>query len=200
MSYFHEFFGLAALLIGLSGYIIYIRSILRGDTKPHIFTHLVWGTITLIAFAAQIYDNAGPGAWVMGLSAFCCLLQAALAFKYGDKKDITHGDKIALGASLLAIIPWLLSRDPLWSVILIAVIDGVAFYPTIRKSWRKPWDENLTAYNMASFKFVLSLLAMTNFTIVTTLYAFTVIVLNSSFSLMCLIRRQNLPKTAQAIK
>lgn len=160
----------------------------------------MWGTITLIAFAAQVYDNAGPGAWVMGLSAFFCLLQAALAFKYGDRADITRSDKIALAASLSAIIPWLLTNDPLWSVILISIIDGVAFYPTMRKSWRKPWDENLTAYNMASLKFVISLLAMMNFTIVTTLYAFAVIALNSSFTLMCLIRRQSLPKTAQAIK
>lgn len=195
----HEFFGLAALLMGLSGYVVYIRSILRGHTRPHIFTHLVWGTIALIAFAAQIHDNAGPGAWVMGLSAFCCLVQAALALKYGDR-EITRGDKIALIASLSAIIPWLLTKDPLGSVILIAIIDAVAFYPTIRKSWRKPWDENLTAYNMASLKFALSLLAMANFTIVTTLYAITVIVLNSSFALMCLIRRQSLPKAARAIK
>lgn len=199
MPYFHEFFGLISFLIGATGYAIYIRSILRGHTKPHIYTHLIWAIVTGIAFGAQIYDHAGPGAWVMGFSAFACLSQAILAIKYGEK-NITRGDKIALAAALLAIMPWVLTDNPLWSVILVSLIDAIAFYPTFRKSWSKPWEENLTAYNLANLKFILSLIAITNFTVVTTLYALTVIVLNGLFVVMCLIRRQSLPKQGEAYK
>lgn len=36
MPYFYEFFGLISFIIGVAGYAVYIRSILRGQTKPHI--------------------------------------------------------------------------------------------------------------------------------------------------------------------
>ncbi len=199
MSYYYEFFGLAALAIGLYGSAFYIRSILKGQTKPHVFTHVVWGTVTFIAFLAQLHDSAGPGSWAMGISALACFTNAALALKYGEK-NITRGDKIAFIASLTAIIPWVLTKDPLGSVILISIIDAVAFYPTFRKSWNKPWEENLTAYNIANLKFLLSLVAMRNFTIVTTLYVATVMALNGAFVIMCLIRRQTLPKNNEPYK
>lgn len=198
MPYFYEFFGLISFIIGVAGYAVYIRSILRGQTKPHIYTHLIWGIVTGIAFCAQLYDDAGPGSWAMGFSAFACLSQAALAVKYGEK-NITRSDQAALATSLLAIVLWVATDNPLWSVILVSIIDAIAFYPTFRKSWNKPWEENLTAYNIASLKFGLSLIAITNFTFITTLYAITVIVLNSVFALMCLWRRQTLHRAEEII-
>lgn len=199
MIHSHEFFGILAFAIGMCGYVVYIRSILKGQTKPHVFTHLIWGIMTGIAFCAQLYDHAGPGSWAMGMSTFACLSQAALALKYGEK-NITRSDKIALCAALLAIIPWLVTDNPFWSIILVSVIDAIAFYPTFRKSWNKPWEENLTAYNIANLKFLVSLMAMKNFTVVTTLYAITVIILNGSFVVLCLIRRQSLLKPIEAYK
>ncbi len=199
MPYFYEFFGLISFIIGVTGYAIYIRSILRGQTRPHIYTHLIWSIVTGIAFGAQLYDHAGPGSWVMGFSAFACLSQAVLALKYGEK-NITRSDKAALAAALLAIVLWVATDNPLWSVILVSIIDAIAFYPTFRKSWHKPWEENLTAYNIANLKFILSLVAITNFTFITTCYAITVIILNGIFVLMCLWRRQTLPKPAGAYK
>jgi hypothetical protein len=187
----HSAYGIAALLISLWGSALYIRSILRGETKPHLYTHLAWGIITAIAFFAQLHDHAGPGAWAIGVTAAACLSQAALALKYGEK-DITPRDHIALGISLLAILSWVVTQDPLLSVILACVVDLVAYYPTFRKSWRKPWDENLTAYNIANVKLALSLVALTNVTLVTTLYPAVGLGANLVFVAVCLLRRKTL--------
>ncbi len=134
------FFGLVALGISLSGSTIYIASIFRGQTKPHFYTHLIWGIITVIAFFAQLHDHAGPGSWTTGITALACLLQAGLALKYGEK-NITRSDQAALLVSLLAVASWVVTKDPLISVILASIINAVAFYPTFRKSWQKPWQE-----------------------------------------------------------
>lgn len=191
MILYHEFFGLAAFAISLWGSAVYIASIFKGETKPHVYTHLVWGIITAIAFFAQVYDNAGPGSWAIGLTAAACLFQAGLALKYGEK-NITLTDKAALVTAFMAIAAWVITRDPLLSVILASIIDVVAFYPTFRKSWIKPWEENLAAYNIANVKLVLSLVAITNVTLTTTLYPVVGFAVNALFVVVCLWRRQSL--------
>ena len=181
--------GAISFIIGIYATYIYIISILRGKTKPHLFTWVIWGIIASIAFAAQLYDNAGPGSWAMGWTAASCVLTALLALKYGEK-NITRSDWIAFIASLSAILPWLLTKDPLGSVILISIIDVVAFYPTMRKSWTKPHEEHLGAYHIANLKLFLSLFAMSNFTLVTTLYPMAIIAANLSFLGLCYWRRR----------
>jgi hypothetical protein len=191
-----EIIGGIAFLLGFVGQTIYIASIFRGSTRPHLFTWLVWGTLAAIGYFAQLHDHAGPGSWAMGITALACLSTAALALKWGEK-NITRGDKIAFATSVSAILPWLLTNDPLGSVILISIIDVVAFYPTFRKSWNKPYEENLPSYNLASLKMILSLFALTNITINTALYPSVVVLVNSTLVIVCMIRRKRLENLIQ---
>ncbi len=185
-----EILGLSGLLIGLCGSGVYIVSILRGDTKPHLFTWVVWSILTTIGYFAQLHDDTGPATWVLGANMITCSVIALLALKYGEN-TITRGDWIAFIASLTAIIPWLLTKDPLGSVILISLIDIVAFYPTIRKSWRNPDQENLTGYMIANLKYLISFFALEIYSINTLLYPATIVVVNSAFVAMCLLRRRS---------
>lgn len=183
-----ELIGAIALSLSFGGSVVYILSILRGQSKPHLYTWLVWSILPTIAFFAQIHDNAGPGAWVTGMTALSCIITSVLALKYGEK-NITRGDRWALAASLLAILPWLVTDDPLWSVILVAIIDTVAFIPTFRKSWDKPYEENLSSYNLHSLKMTLSMFALTNVTWVTILYPLSFVAVNIVFTGYCYARR-----------
>lgn len=192
MMFTNEIIGILAIVVGVISEASYLRSIFKGGTKPHLFTWLIWSILCTIGYFAQLTDNAGPGAWALGFTALLSWLNTGLSFRYGEK-EITRTDKLALAASLIAIILWLFTDDPLWSVILISAIDVVGFYPTIRKSWRKPFEENLTAYYFANLKLGLSLFALNSITIVTALYPLTIVVTNSLFLLMCHIRRRCTP-------
>lgn len=191
---YQEVLGAIASIISIWGSVIYIRSILIGDTHPHLYTWLVFSILTGIAFIAQIVDNAGPGSWMMGFTFLSCSSIALLSLKYGEQTK-TKSDKIALSFSLFAIVPWLLTKDPLLSVIMISLIDGVAMIPTIRKSWNKPYQENLTSFYIANFKNVIALIALTNFTLVTTLYMFSIMLANTTLIGVCHYRRKILPKS-----
>lgn len=184
-----ELIGILTLIIGTAGEIIYLRSIFKGDTRPHLFTWLIWAILCTIGYLAQLTDDTGPGTWALGITAVFSWFNAGLCLKYGDK-EFTRSDKIAFAASLLSIIPWMLTKDPLWSVILISIIDIVGFFPTVRKSWHKPWEENLTAYYFANGKMLLSLFALENLTVVTVLYPATIVAANFGFLLMCHLRRK----------
>lgn len=57
-----------ALLLTFAAFAPYIRAIMRGETKSHIFSWFIWGAGTIVIFAAQISDGAGVGAWPTGFS------------------------------------------------------------------------------------------------------------------------------------
>ncbi|PZP54446.1 MAG: hypothetical protein DI586_09920 [Micavibrio aeruginosavorus] len=184
-----EILGVLSILIGCIGEAYYLRSIFRGHTKPHMYTWLIWSILCTIGSLAQFTEDQGPGVWALAVTSIFSWLNTGLCFKYGEK-EITKSDKIALAFSLLAIVPWALTDDPLWSVIMISLIDVVGFYPTIRKTWKKPYEENLLAYYFANAKLLLSVIALERFSIVTALYPIVIVVTNCAFLVMAHWKRQ----------
>ncbi len=93
---------------------------------------------------------------------------------------------------LTAIPIWLLLSDPLWSVVVISGIDIVAFLPTFRKSYHKPFEETAFTYVCSGLKSFISILALEHWSVITVLYP-AVIVLNSvAFLTMVGVRRGRL--------
>lgn len=189
-----DILGVLAVIIGAYSYIPYFIGMKRGQVKPHVFTWFIWGLITLIAFAAQLSDKAGPGSWVMGFTGLVCLIIAALALKVGEK-NITRSDWVCFWMAMAAIPLWLATHNPLWSVILVSIIDIIGFGPTFRKSWMKPWDEDWQVYILCSVKFALSLWALDNVTWITALYPVVMVVINTAFFGMLMARRRTLTQS-----
>lgn len=184
-----EIIAIVSVILTLAGYVFYFRDIFARKTTPHAYSWLVWSILTIIAFAAQVNDGAGPGAWTTGATGFISLVIVLLSIKYGTK-DITKSDKINLAASLGAIVPWLLLNDALLSVLLITVIDFLGFLPTIRKSIAKPYSETLAHYVFAGLKFALAILALEVYTVETWLYIASLVVANWGFVVMLIILRR----------
>lgn len=185
-----DILGALATIIGLIGYAVYIKTIIRGNTRPHVFSWFVWGLLTTIAWFAQMADGAGPGAWVTGMTAGVSYVIVVLAyFKSRANFDIAKSDIATFAAALASIPLWLITGDPLLAVILISVIDALGFYPTFRKGFHKPDEEALFHYNMAAVKFVIGILAIENFTWVTVLYPASLVFMNAAFVSMVMWRR-----------
>lgn len=189
-----QLLSLIAIVLTVVGVIPYIFDILRHKTKPHGFTWLVFATVTGIAFFAQYSDRGGAGSWPTGFTAFACLLIAILSVKYGER-GITRFDWCCLSLSLLAVPLWQLTATPLYSVILVSLIDVTGFLPTFRKSWHRPGQETLSAYNIGSLKFLLAIFALENYTLTTLLYPIVVILINSTFVVMCSLRKRAIANT-----
>ncbi|MFZ1484256.1 MAG: hypothetical protein WAS36_04570 [Candidatus Saccharimonadales bacterium] len=182
---------LVSIAMTIVGYSYYFRDIFKGKTKPHAYSWLVWALLTAFAFLGQLSENAGPGAYVTGVTATIAFIVFFLALNRGEK-DITRFDRVNLAAALLALIPWLLTNNPTFSIILITLIDVLGFMPTIRKSWHKPYEETLIAYVFAGVKFVLAIIALENYSLVTWLYPASLVVTNLFFVIMLIVRRKQL--------
>jgi hypothetical protein len=184
-------FGAAATILGIYGYIPYFRGIYLKTTKPHSFSWFLWGLLTLIAFIAQITNDAGAGAWVTGMTVIACFTIAGFGLKHFHE-NVRPIDWVFLVVSLGAIPLWLLTDSPFYAVILITIIDYVATFPTIRKSWYHPDTEVAQTYFLSGIKFVLSICAMETINFANTFYPAAIVVLNLGIVVLLLYRRQKM--------
>ena len=67
---YKEILSFVAIVLTLAAYIPYIRAIFSGTIKPHVFSWVIWGATTLLAFLAQLEANGGVGAWPIGVSMY----------------------------------------------------------------------------------------------------------------------------------
>lgn len=186
-----EALGLIAVLLTFVGYIPYMRDTIKGKTTPHIYTWFLWSLVSYIAFALQISDKAGPGAYLTFAAATATLIICILGLRQG-KHDITLSDTVFLILALFSLVLWLFADQPVSSTILISLIDILAFVPTIRKSWNKPHEETLFSYAMNTVRFGIGIAALERYTIVTSLYPLTWVVANGLFSLFLIVRRRQI--------
>ena len=186
-----DILGLTAVIIGFIGYVPYFRTLFNGKTKPHAFTWLVWGVLTAIAFGGQVAGNAGAGAWVTGFTALISFAIFGFALVKG-KRDFPPADWLCLGGCFLALGLWAFTNDPLLAIILITVIDMLAFIPTFRKSYSNPYTEPAFTYALSGLKFVVGLIALDVFSAVTVLYPASLVLTNGLFVVMLLVQRRRL--------
>lgn len=189
--------GTLAVVIGMLGYMFYTRGIFKGEVKPHAFTWSVWGILTSIAFFAQITEGGGPGAWVTGATAAMSFIFAIVGLGASSRAYIKKSDVIIFIFTLLAIPIWLVTENPLWAVILITIIDAVAFAPTFKKAYYHPQTENTWTYFLSATKFVVGIFALESFTTITVLYPASLVVANGAFVAMVIWRRNKSQNVAQ---
>ncbi len=182
----------AIIAVGLTvvAFIPYIRGIYAGTTKPHLFSWVVWSLVSFIAAIIQVKEGAAAGAWpTIIATALSCWITLMAVTK--GSKDIKKIDWFFLFASLAAIPLWLVLNDPTLSAILITVIELIAAGSTIRKSWVNPKEEVGLTYGLNTLRSILSIIALSSFSIATVVYPAGMVLMNGALFLILLIRNQN---------
>lgn len=172
-----EALGLITVILAIIGHFPYIIDTIKRKTKPHVFTWLVWGIVTILVFIGQWQKGAGSGAWATGVTGLITLTIAILSIKNGTK-DITKSDKLLFVVALLSIIPWFLAKDPTFSIIMLTFVDLLAFIPTVRKTIKDPTSETLFTYALNIFRHSLTIIAIANYNLATYLYPTYLLAIN----------------------
>jgi len=184
------YLGLIAAFLGVVGYIPYFRDIMRGGTKPHAFSWVIWGLMTMVIYFAQAGNNGSAGSWVTLITGLACFVVAYLGWKKG-RENIIRQDWYLLAAAVIGAALWPITSDPIWSVLLITVIDAVAYVPTIRKTYNNPHQESLSIYYVTVIKFAIGVVALDNISLTTALYPISIVIMDSLFIIMTLKRRKS---------
>lgn len=192
MTELKDIVGVVAVALTFIGYVPYLKDVVHGRTKPHIYSWFLWGFVTFIAFALQISAGGGIGAFVTLAASLMCLTVFVLGITKNGRNDITKVDTAFFILALVALGFWLIAKQPVVSIILTTTIDLLAFGPTIRKSWHRPDSETLSLYFLSTFRFALAVFALQTYTFVTMLYPIAWIFGNGLFAAMLFIRRKQL--------
>lgn len=181
---------LLAIVLTFIGYYPYIRSVLAKKTHPHVYSWFIWTLDGFIIFALQITHGAGVGSFVVLSANLLSIAVLTLALMHKGNRDITRSDTIFSAVALLALVIWLFAKQPLISAILIMIVDLFGFFPTVRKSWYKPFSENVTFYAINTLRFAMTVAALQEYSLITLLYPSVWLVGNALFTLMLISRRK----------
>jgi len=180
-----------AITLLLISYFFYYRDIFKGKTKPHTYTWLVWSTLTGIGFFGQLSGGGGLGSVLLGVASILSAGIFFLSLSRGEK-DITLSDKVSLISAGVGLWLWYLTKNPLSTIILITFTDMLGYYPTIRKSIKKPQEETLETYFFGSIIYLISFFSLENFNIITLFYPAGITFMNWVMVVLLIVRRKQL--------
>jgi hypothetical protein len=167
---FKEILSAIAVILTFTAFIPYIREIIKGTTKPHVFSWIIWGTTTFVVFLAQLEGKGGVGAWPLGVSGTITIFIAFLAYAKRGNSTITKTDWFFLVSALSSLPLWYLTSDPLWAVVILTTIDILGFGPTVRKAYSFPHSESLLFFGLFAARDFLVLLALEHYSVTTVLF------------------------------
>ena len=134
---FKDPMGALAVVITLVAYGIYVWQTLRGEARPHPLSWLIFGILTGTGYLVQVDQAAGPGSWVMGITAIVCLALCLMSFWRGERAFPWY-EWAFLAAAAVIFVFYLWSRQPTIAAVLASIVNVLGFGPTLTKAWRRP--------------------------------------------------------------
>jgi hypothetical protein len=185
-----------SVVSNLTAYVIYFRLILKNKIKPHAITYLVWTIILGLNFIIQISSGVGVGSILLGTNFAGCLIIFLLCY---IKNYIVYDkiDWLCFALAIFTVILWLITKTPIYSVILSCVIDLLALLPSFRKSYRKPWEDSALVYFISGSEYLLSFPSYGVISFIVLLYPVCVVTFDFAYSIMIIIRRLQLKRQSK---
>lgn len=177
-----ETIAIVAAILAFVGNISYLKDVFANRVHPHPYTWFIWSIVSMTTFFGGLVKGAGIGALPTGVAEgftiiiFLFSLKNLFKGKAGHIKKVDH---YFLVIALLGLIPWALTKDPTISVIIVVMIDIIAFIPTLRKTWMHPETERPLLYEMNVFRHILTLFSLEAYNIATTFHSFAMICTNT---------------------
>ncbi len=172
------FLGILWILLGFIWYYPYFRDIIRGKTKPHPFSWLIWWILNGVGFVVQIQEGGWFWSYTLAVLSLICLTLSGIGF-YQRHVEYHKWDVYLLFWALLSIGLWYFIKNPIYSVLLITFIDLLGFIPTIRKVYHQPESETLSAWYIGIIRTIIWILALSVYSFNTVFYAGAVGVFNA---------------------
>lgn len=168
--FYKELMSAVAIVLTLIAFFPYIRAIIQGAIKPHVFSWIIWGSTTFVVFLAQLEGKAGVGAWPIGVSGIITIFIALLAYIKRSDITITRTDLLFFVTAMTSLPFWYFTSDPLWAVVILTTVDVLGFGPTVRKAYVFPQTESLLFFAVFSVRNIIVIIALENYSVTTVLF------------------------------
>ena len=184
-------FGLAAGLIGVLDTIPYVRDTLRGATRPHRGTWLIWGVLAVVVCLSQYADGASWSLVMAGVQAVLTSLIFALSIRWGEG-GLSPAEVVMIAIAFGGVIGWVAVDEPLVATICVVAADLVGAAMMVPKTYRDPESETLVTFAFASLGGALAAGAVGAVDVSLLLYPVYYCVINGALALLIWQRRSTL--------
>jgi hypothetical protein len=186
-----EIFGYTSGILFMLSVIPYVRSILKGNTKPQRMTWLIWTVLVFIAFFSQLAKGATWSLLLTAGDAVTIIIVFIFSIKYGigGLRKIDIFSLIGAGVSLFL---WYLTNEPAVALFLIILIDIIGSNLTIIKAWKNPETENWVGWAMCGIGGIFGILSVGSFNFILLAYPIYIFLINSLVAIIVIGRRKYL--------
>jgi hypothetical protein len=141
--------GLLAGVLTVADTIPYVRDVLRGSTRPHRGTWLIWSVLAAIAFLSQRADGATWSLVMVAVQAVLTCAIFALAIRRGEG-GVSPGEVAMIALAGAGVAGWLIADEPVVATICVVAADLIGVALMVPKTWRDPESETLITFVLGS--------------------------------------------------
>lgn len=185
-------FGIVAGMIALLAYVVYVISILKGETKPSRVTWWIWAFMGLVLALSYKFSGADNTVWVPYVEFLGPFTIALLSIKYGEGGLENKTDLICLVGAIVSIILWIIFDNPVIALVTNLAIDSFAIVPTIKKSYLRPEGEDFWAWFGTGMADTLNMFAVEKFTFAILVYPIYMLVSDLIIIVILFFRKKNI--------
>jgi hypothetical protein len=167
----------------------YVRDVLRGSTRPHRGTWLIWTTLAWVALGSNWADGAVWSLLPLAAQAVLCCLILLLSWRRGEG-GLGWGELLMLGVAAAGVYAALTLTDPTLATYGVIVADVAGALMMVPKSWRDPHSETLSTFVLTSLVGVCALLSVGAFDPALMVYPAYYIVVNALVATLLVSRRR----------
>jgi hypothetical protein len=141
--------GLLAGGIAIADTVPYVRDTLRGSTRPHRGTWLIWGVLAVVVCLSQYADGAS---WSLVMAAFQAVLTSLiflLSIRRGEG-GLSPTEVTMLAIAGMGVIGWVVADEPLVATACVVAADIIGAALMVPKTYRDPESETLVTFAFAS--------------------------------------------------
>jgi len=141
--------GVLAGLVGVFDTIPYLRDVLKGSTRPHRGTWLIWSALAVVVCLSQWADGASWSLIMLMTQAVLTTTVFAVAIVHGQG-GTTIAELVLMTVAAVGVTGWLLSGEPLVATVCVVAADLIAAAMMVPKTYRDPESETLATFVYAS--------------------------------------------------
>jgi hypothetical protein len=180
--------GLAAGLIGVLDTIPYVRDTLRGSTRPHRGTWLIWGVLAVVVSLSQYADGASWSLVMAGVQAVLTSLVFVLSVRRGEG-GVSRADITMIAIAGAGVTGWIVADEPIVATACVIAADLIGAGLMVPKTYRDPHSETLITFAFASVGGALAAGAVGAIDVSLLLYPVYYCVINGAIALLIWERR-----------
>jgi hypothetical protein len=149
MTYIAPVLGVLAGLVGIADTIPYVRDTVRGLTRPHRGTWLIWSVLAIVACLSQRADGASWSLIMAGVQAILTSVIVLLSIRHGEG-GLRPTEAIMIALAGAGVIGWIVADEPIIATACVVAADLLGAAMMVPKTYRDPGSETLATFAFAS--------------------------------------------------